>query len=77
MDQLMLKPAEVARLIGVGKTQVYRLIKARELPSRRVGKSIRIPVAELKAWATSAAVDPAPSLNSHASRKGPTRSAKP
>ena len=51
MDQLMMKPAEVAKLIGVGKTQMYRLIKSKEIPSRRVGNSIRIPVAELKAWA--------------------------
>lgn len=51
MEDLMIRPLEAAKLLHVGRTQIYRLIKAKEIPSRRVGKSIRIPVAELKAWA--------------------------
>lgn len=50
MDPLMIKPAEAAELLGIGRTKVYELIRANLLPSRRVGKSIRVPVAQLKAW---------------------------
>ena len=51
MERLMLKPSEAAEAIGVGRTQLYRLIKARIIPSCRIGNSIRIPVAALRAWA--------------------------
>lgn len=67
MDELMLKPIEAAKLLRVGKTQVYRLIKSKEIPSRRVGKSIRIPIAQLRAWAESA---PAEAKTEPEERKG-------
>jgi excisionase family DNA binding protein len=51
MERLMLKPKEAAEAVGVGKTLFYRLVKAGVIPSCRVGRSIRIPVAALKAWA--------------------------
>jgi excisionase family DNA binding protein len=50
MERLMLKPREAAEVIGIGRTQLYRLVKARIIPSCRVGNSIRIPVAALRAW---------------------------
>lgn len=51
MEKLLLKPKEAAEAVGVGRTLFYRLVKAGLLPSCRVGKSIRIPVAALRAWA--------------------------
>ncbi len=51
MERLMLKPKEAADAVGVGRTLFYRLVKAGVIPSCRVGKSIRIPVAALRAWA--------------------------
>jgi excisionase family DNA binding protein len=51
MERLLLKPKEAAEAVGVGRTLFYRLVKAGLLPSCRVGKSIRIPVAALRAWA--------------------------
>jgi excisionase family DNA binding protein len=50
MDRLMLKPAEAAELLGIGRTKVYELIRADLIPYRRVGRSLRVPVALLKAW---------------------------
>jgi excisionase family DNA binding protein len=50
MDRLMLKPAEAAELLGIGRTKVYELIRADLIPYRRVGKPLRVPVALLKAW---------------------------
>jgi excisionase family DNA binding protein len=51
MERLMLKPREAAESIGIGRTQLYRLVKAKIIPSCRIGNSIRIPVAALRAWA--------------------------
>lgn len=50
MEKLMLKPREAAEAIGVGRTQFYKLVKAKIIPSCKVGNSIRIPVAALRAW---------------------------
>jgi excisionase family DNA binding protein len=50
MERLMLKPREAAEAIGVGRTQFYKLVKAKIIPSCKVGNSIRIPVAALRAW---------------------------
>jgi excisionase family DNA binding protein len=51
MERLMLRPREAAESIGIGRTQLYRLVKAGIIPSCRVGSSIRIPVLALRAWA--------------------------
>ena len=51
MEKLLLKPCEAAEALGVGRTLFYQLVKAGVIPSCRVGKSIRIPVAALKSWA--------------------------
>ena len=53
MDRLMLRPAEAAQIVGVGRTTLYKLIKGREIPTCRLGKSIRIPVPALQEWARS------------------------
>lgn len=50
MERLMLKPLEAAEMIGMGRTAFYSLVKARVIPSCRIGKSIRIPVAALRVW---------------------------
>jgi excisionase family DNA binding protein len=51
MEKLMLKPKEAADAMALGRTLFYRLVRAGVIPSCRIGKSIRIPVAALKAWA--------------------------
>ncbi len=51
MERLMLKPREAAEAVGIGRTLFYRLVKSGAIPSCRVGKAIRIPVAALKMWA--------------------------
>ena len=59
MEKLMLKPREAAEAVGIGRTLLYRLVKAGRIPSCRVGKSIRIPVAALRAWAEAQSDQPA------------------
>ena len=50
MDRLLLKPHEAAELLGVGRSKIYALLAAGELPSVRLGHSVRVPVGALKEW---------------------------
>lgn len=50
MEKLLLTPSEVAETLGIGRTKVYALLASGEMPSVRIGASVRIPVAELKEW---------------------------
>ena len=50
MDKLLLRPAETADVIGVGQSTVYAMIASGELPSIRIGTSVRVPVDALQAW---------------------------
>jgi len=46
-----LRIEDVARFLGLGRSRVYALCRAGELPVLRVGRSLRISQRELHAWA--------------------------
>ena len=48
--RLAYRPAEVAAAIGVGRSKAYELIARGEIPSIRIGGSIRVPLDALKQW---------------------------
>lgn len=50
MDKLLLRPVEAAELIGVGRSKVYELIASGEIPSIRIGSSVRVPLESLREW---------------------------
>ncbi len=50
MDKLLLKPLEVAELLGIGRSKTYELIGAGLIPSVRIGTSVRVPTDSLRAW---------------------------
>jgi excisionase family DNA binding protein len=50
MEKLLLKPAEVGDLTGLGKSKTYALIAAGIIPSVRIGKSVRVPADRLRRW---------------------------
>ena len=50
MDKLLLKPSEVAQVLGIGRSLVYELIARKEIPSIRLGRCIRIPSESLQRW---------------------------
>ncbi len=50
MEKLMLRPAEFAEAIGIGRSKAYELIARGEIPSVRIGGSVRIPVDALRDW---------------------------
>ena len=49
-EKLLLRPTEAAEAIGVGRSKVYELLAAGELPSIRIGSSVRVPIDALRAW---------------------------
>ena len=50
MDKLLLKISEAGEMIGVGRSRMYEMVYTGEIPSIRIGKSIRIPVDALRKW---------------------------
>lgn len=47
---LLLKPEEAAEALGIARTRVYQLMRAKEIRSVKIGKVRRIPVAALQAY---------------------------
>ena len=47
---LLLQVAEVARLLHIGKTKCYQLVKTGELPSVWVGRKRLVPRSVLGPW---------------------------
>ncbi len=50
MDKLLLKPAEVTEILGIGRSRIYQMLACGALPSVRIGRSIRIPSSALREW---------------------------
>jgi excisionase family DNA binding protein len=49
-EKLAVKPARVAVFLDISRTKTYELIAAGDIPSIRVGGSIRVPVDALREW---------------------------
>ena len=50
MEKLLLRPVEAAEAIGISRSKIYELLASGELPSVRIGASVRVPVDALRAW---------------------------
>ncbi len=60
MEKLLLKVPEAAELVGLGRSKLYELMKAGEIPAIRIGRGVRIPANGLREWVarqTEAAAD--------------------
>jgi excisionase family DNA binding protein len=51
MEKLLLRPAEAAETLGLGRSKTYQLIASGIIPSLRIGKSVRVPTEALRQWA--------------------------
>jgi excisionase family DNA binding protein len=49
-ERLLLRAEEVAELLGVGRSKVWGMIWARQLPIVRMGRAVRVPRRELDEW---------------------------
>ena len=52
------RPERAAAMLDVSRSTVFRMLASGELPSVKIGKSRRIPVAAIEAIAGSAAIQP-------------------
>jgi len=50
VTRLLLRPAEVAAAIGMGRSKTYELIARGIIPSIRVDGAPRVPVEALRDW---------------------------
>ena len=50
IERLLIRPVEAFEMIGVSRSTGYALISAGEIPSVRIGRSVRVPVEQLQAW---------------------------
>lgn len=50
VPRLSLRPAEAAAALGVGRTALWEMTVAGDVPHVRIGKSVRYPVDGLKRW---------------------------
>lgn len=50
MEQALLRPSEVARIIALGRSKTYELIQHGEIASVRIGRSVRVPTGALQRW---------------------------
>jgi excisionase family DNA binding protein len=50
MAPLLLKAGQVAQLLGLGRSTVFALLAAGELPVIRIGRSVRVPRVALEHW---------------------------
>lgn len=48
--KLLLRPAEAAEAMGVSRSRAYELIGSGQIPSIRIGGSVRVPLEALRAW---------------------------
>jgi excisionase family DNA binding protein len=48
--RLLIRVSEAAEMLSVARSKAYLMVNAGELPSVRLGKSVRIPIEALKDW---------------------------
>jgi excisionase family DNA binding protein len=49
-EVILLKSAEAARLLGLGRSKVYEMTRDGTLPVVRIGTAVRIPKRALMEW---------------------------
>jgi excisionase family DNA binding protein len=49
-EPLLLRAAEAAKLLQVGKNTIYAMAASGEIPSLHIGRQLRIPEQELREW---------------------------
>ena len=48
VERLLYRPAEAAEAIGVSRSRMYEMIDSGDIPSVRIGGTLRVPVDELR-----------------------------
>jgi excisionase family DNA binding protein len=67
-DKALLTVPEAAHRLSIGKTKLYELIDAGEIPAIRIGVAVRIPAGAIDAWVARQTAEQAPSAARRAER---------
>jgi excisionase family DNA binding protein len=46
----LLRAAEAAKLLGIGRSKIYEMLARGELPALRIGRLVRVPRHALEQW---------------------------
>lgn len=49
-NQLFFTPEELRSVLPVGRSQIYKMLRAGEIPSIRMGKKFVVPVRQFERW---------------------------
>jgi excisionase family DNA binding protein len=49
-EPLLLRVPDAAARLGIGRSKFYELLHNKEIPTVRIGRAVRVPVAALRAW---------------------------
>lgn len=49
-QRLLLRPEEVAAILGLGRSTIYELLRSGELSAVHIGRATRIPARDLDRW---------------------------
>lgn len=58
-QKLLLRVGEAAEILSVARSRAYAMVAAGEIPSVKLGRSVRVPVASLHAYIASLIKDAA------------------
>jgi excisionase family DNA binding protein len=47
---ILVRVEEAAEMLGIGRSKVYEMVLSGELPSVKIGRCRRIPIAAIYAW---------------------------
>jgi excisionase family DNA binding protein len=50
MESILLRVEEVAELLGLGRTKVFEMLAAGDLPTVRIGRCLRVPRENVERW---------------------------
>lgn len=50
VERLLYSVSEAGHAIGVSRNRAYELVRTGQLPSIRIGKTLRVPVSALQDW---------------------------
>ena len=50
LEPALIRVEEAARLLSLGRSKTYALVASGELPAVRIGRSVRIPLDNLRRW---------------------------
>jgi excisionase family DNA binding protein len=55
---MLLRTTEVGTLLGLGRSTIFELLAAGELPTVRIGRAVRVPRQALEDWIRQRTVEP-------------------